>query len=173
MVAADHNTDPNRTAYCITVDACTAASGVTTGISAADRAATCNLLGAEGTKAADFRRPGHVIPLVARAGGVRERRGHTEAGWELARLAGLKPEVAVIGEMIEDGEVEVVGQEEESAGQHTEGARGKGRPGYRNAGMMRAEGCLQFGRKWGIKCCTIEDLVQYVEEKEGKLVHSG
>jgi len=173
MVPSDHNTDPNRTAYCITVDACTPASGVTTGISAADRAATCNLLAAETTSADDFRRPGHVIPLVARAGGVRERRGHTEAGWELARLAGLKPEVAVIGEIIEDGEVEVVGQEVSGSAEHTEGAKGRGRPGYKNAGMMRAEGCLEFGRKWGIKCCTIEDLVQYVEETEGKLGGGG
>lgn len=169
MVASSHNTDPNRTAYCITVDACTTASGVTTGISAADRAATCNALAAEGTRAVDFRRPGHVVPLVARAGGVRERRGHTEAGWEFARLAGLEPAVAVIAEMVEDGEVEVVGGQVQGALEHGEGGMGKGRPGYRGAGMLRAEGCLAFGRQWGIRCCTIEDLVQYVEEKEGKL----
>jgi len=169
MVAASANTDPNRTAYCVTVDA--VGRGVTTGIGAADRAATANALAAADAVAADFRRPGHVVPLVARAGGVRERRGHTEAGWEFARLAGIQPEVAVIGEMVEDGEVEVVGGGDGAGagGRHAEGAKGRGRPGYRDAGMMRAEGCLAFGRNWGIKCCTIEDLVLHVEATEGKL----
>lgn len=108
----------------------------------------------------DFRRPGHVLPLLAKAGGVRQRRGHTEAGVEFARLVGLEPAVAVIGELIEEGD----GKEEERA------MRGEdGRPGYVTHGMMRAEACLRFGRKWGIKVCTIEDLVEYVETKEGKL----
>lgn len=163
MVPSSQNTDPNRTCYCVTVDA---ADGVTTGISAADRAATCNALAGKRTTAGDFRRPGHVVPLIAREGGVRERRGHTEAGWELARLAGIEPAVAVIGEIVTDGEVEVVGV---NGSGHAEGEKGRGRPGYKNAEMMRAEGCLEFGRKWGIKCCTIEDLVVYVEGMEGKL----
>lgn len=159
MVAADANTDPNRTAYAVTVDATPlagtpGAADVTTGISAHDRAVTCNVLADPGAAAGDLRRPGHVVPLLARPGGVRERRGHTEAGWELARLAGIEPAVAVIGELVVDGVAEA----------------GKGgRPGYGGAGMMRAGECLRFGKEWGIKCCTIEALVRYVEEKEGVL----
>lgn len=160
MVPSTANTDPNRTAYTITVDA---AQGVTTGISAVDRARTCNLLGTDGAKAEDFRRPGHVLPLIARAGGVRERRGHTEAGWEFARLSGIQPEVAVIGELVEETSThEVVTDKGEGEGK-------VGRPGYASTGMLRADGCIAFGKKWGIKVCTIEDLVAYVEEKEGPL----
>lgn len=155
MVAPGANSDPNRTAYAVTVDAC--APHVTTGIGAADRAATCNVLADPRATAHDLRRPGHVVPLIARPGGVRERRGHTEAGWELARLAGIEPAVAVIGELVVDG------VEEEAK------ASVEGRPGYVGAGMMRAEECVAFGRRWGIRCCTIEALVAYVEQTEGRL----
>ena len=81
------NADPFRTAYTITVDA---AQGVTTGISAADRAHTANLLANPDSTASDFTRPGHMFPLIAKPGGVRERDGHTEAGVEFARLAGFE-----------------------------------------------------------------------------------
>lgn len=97
LMVAD-NADPLRTAYTVTVDA---RSGVTTGISAADRAHTLRTLAGPGTAAADLIRPGHVVPLRARPGGVLERPGHTEAAVDLCRLAGLVP-VAAIAELVAD-----------------------------------------------------------------------
>ena len=100
MVA--NNSDPLRTAYTVSVDA---AVGVTTGISAADRATTLRVLGDPDAAASDLIRPGHLLPLRARPGGVFERRGHTEATVDLCRLAGLPP-VGAIGELVDDsGEV--------------------------------------------------------------------
>ncbi|EGS19898.1 3,4-dihydroxy-2-butanone 4-phosphate synthase-like protein [Thermochaetoides thermophila DSM 1495] len=101
-----HNQDPRATAYTISVDA--EHPSVTTGISAHDRALVCRFLADPTKTAADFRRPGHVLPLRARPGGVRQRRGHTEAAVELCRLAGKQP-AAVICELVDDGE-EVPGQ---------------------------------------------------------------
>jgi 3,4-dihydroxy 2-butanone 4-phosphate synthase/GTP cyclohydrolase II len=92
------NQDPRGTAYTVTVDA---AEGVTTGISAADRAHTIRLLAQEGSVPSDFHRPGHVVPLRARQGGVLVRGGHTEAAVDLCRLAGLSP-VGAIGELVHD-----------------------------------------------------------------------
>ena len=92
------NADPYRTAYTVTVDA---AAGVTTGISAADRTRTVQVLADAGSTASDLIRPGHVVPLRARAGGVLERPGHTEAAVDLCRLAGLEP-VGVIAELVHD-----------------------------------------------------------------------
>ncbi|GMA28110.1 hypothetical protein GCM10025874_13630 [Arenivirga flava] len=98
MVAV--NQDPRGTAYTVTVDA---AQGVTTGISAADRARTLRVLADPASVAADLLRPGHIVPLRGRAGGVLERPGHTEASLDLLALAGLRP-AAVIGEIVgEDG----------------------------------------------------------------------
>ncbi|MGW0517200.1 bifunctional 3,4-dihydroxy-2-butanone-4-phosphate synthase/GTP cyclohydrolase II [Crossiella sp. NPDC003009] len=82
------NQDARGTAYTVTVDA---RSGVSTGISAADRAYTIRLLADAASTAADFNRPGHVVPLRAKEGGVLRRPGHTEAAVDLARLAGLRP----------------------------------------------------------------------------------
>ncbi|KAH8672662.1 3,4-dihydroxy-2-butanone 4-phosphate synthase [Tricladium varicosporioides] len=143
------NEDPNRTAYTISIDA--NSPETSTGISASDRALTCRTLAREGVSKGDFRRPGHILPLRAKEGGVRERTGHTEAAVEFCRLAG-KPQVGVICEMVEDGE-EVDGVAERM-----------------EPGMMRRDGCLAFGKKWNLKVCTIEDLVKYVEKTEGKLV---
>jgi len=92
------NRDPHGTAYTVTVDA---AAGVTTGISAADRAHTIRLLAREASTASDFNRPGHVVPLRAREGGVLVRGGHTEAAVDLCRLAWLAP-VGAIGELVHD-----------------------------------------------------------------------
>ncbi|KAF2874553.1 DHBP synthase RibB-like alpha/beta domain-containing protein [Massariosphaeria phaeospora] len=142
------NADPNRTAYAVSVDATDPA--VTTGISAADRSLTCRMLADPAAKASHFRRPGHVLPLQAREGGVRVRRGHTEAAVDLCRLAG-KQSVGVICELVTDGE-EVPGKAERHGG-----------------GMMRRDDCMAFGRQWGIRVCTIEDLVAYIEKNEGKL----
>lgn len=151
MVAG--NQDPLRTAYTITVDANVTDDGVpiSTGISAHDRAVTARRLADPKSKPEAFRRPGHMIPLQAREGGVRQRQGHTEAAIELCRLAGKAP-AALLCEMVLDGE-------EPSPGM----------PEFVGGGMMRRDDCLEFGRRWGLKVCTIEDLVAYVEEREGPL----
>ncbi|KAF7155142.1 hypothetical protein CNMCM5623_006569 [Aspergillus felis] len=141
------NADPKGTAYTISIDS--SDPSVTTGISAQDRALTCRTLASPTAKFEDLRRPGHIIPLQAKSGGVRERKGHTEAAVEFCRLAGKSP-VGVIAELVEDGEL-VEGVPE---------IRG-------NNGMMRRDGCLKFGKKWGIKVCTIEDLLEYLERTEG------
>ncbi|MGO1545167.1 MAG: 3,4-dihydroxy-2-butanone-4-phosphate synthase [Gulosibacter sp.] len=92
------NEDQLRTAYTVSVDA---AVGVTTGISAADRALTLRTLGAPDSLASDLIRPGHVIPLRAVEGGVLVRPGHTEAATDLVRLAGAG-EVGAIAELVHD-----------------------------------------------------------------------
>lgn len=143
------NEDPNRTAYTVSVDA--SLPDITTGISAHDRALTCRVLASGTSTKTDLRRPGHVFPLKAKEGGVRERIGHTEAAVEFCRLTG-KPLVGVISELVQDLAT-VVGQTT-----------------LPDTGMMRRDGCLAFGKKFGLKVCTIEDLVAYVEKTEGKLV---
>jgi 3,4-dihydroxy 2-butanone 4-phosphate synthase/GTP cyclohydrolase II len=86
------NTESHRTAFTVSVDA---AVGISTGISAADRALTLRLLAERKSSPGDFVRPGHIFPLRARDGGVLVRPGHTEAGVDLCRLAGLRPAAAV------------------------------------------------------------------------------
>ena len=95
-----HNTARRGTAYTVSIEA---AEGVETGISAKDRATTIRTVVKPGVTAADLVRPGHVFPLRARAGGVLRRAGHTEAGVDLARLAGLAPVAAVSELMHDDG----------------------------------------------------------------------
>jgi 3,4-dihydroxy 2-butanone 4-phosphate synthase/GTP cyclohydrolase II len=97
LMVAD-NRDPLGTAYTVTVDA---SSGVTTGISAADRAHTVRELSRRDAAPGDFIRPGHVVPLRAKDGGVLVRPGHTEAAVDLCRLAGLAP-IGAIGELVND-----------------------------------------------------------------------
>ncbi|ORM34064.1 GTP cyclohydrolase II [Williamsia sp. 1135] len=124
------NRDPRRTAYTVTVDA---GSGVTTGISAADRSRTLNVLGAPDSVAADLIRPGHVLPLRARPGGVLERAGHTEAAVDLCRLAGVEP-VGAIAELVsEDG------------------------------AMMRMPEIRELGVRKGLPVLTIAELIRYRE----------
>ncbi|KAK1082098.1 3,4-dihydroxy 2-butanone 4-phosphate synthase [Friedmanniomyces endolithicus] len=146
LCMVSENLDPNRTAYTITIDA---AEDVTTGISAQDRSTTCLKLADPKATKQSFRRPGHVVPLQAREGGVRARAGHTEAAVDLCRLAG-KELVGVIAELVEDGEG-VEGRAEMKGG----------------FGMMRRDGCLAFARRYGLKVITIEDLIRYLES-EGK-----
>ncbi|KGO73325.1 3,4-dihydroxy-2-butanone 4-phosphate synthase, RibB [Penicillium italicum] len=141
------NADPKCTAYTVTIDS--SDDSVTTGISAEDRALTCRTLASPTAQIDSFRRPGHIIPLQARPGGVRERTGHTEAAVDFCKLAGKAP-AGVIAELVEDGET-------------LEGVAEIGG----NNGMMRRDGCLRFGKKWGIKVCTIEDLVEYLDRVEG------
>lgn len=92
------NQDQRGTAYAVTVDA---RAGVTTGISAADRAHTIRLLASASTDPTDLSRPGHVVPLRAKSGGVLRRAGHTEAAIDLAVMAGLRP-AGVLCEMVND-----------------------------------------------------------------------
>jgi 3,4-dihydroxy 2-butanone 4-phosphate synthase / GTP cyclohydrolase II len=112
---APHNTERMQTAFTVSVDA---REGVTTGISAADRAHTIQLLADDDTSPYDLVRPGHVFPLRAKAGGVLRRPGHTEAAVDLARLAGLKP-AGVICEIVqEDGTMARLPQLREFAREH-------------------------------------------------------
>ena len=141
------NTDPNRTAYTITIDA---NEGVTTGISAQDRSLTCTRLADPKARKETFRRPGHIVPLQAREGGVRTRAGHTEAAIDLCRLAGKAP-IGVLAEIVDDGE-EVEGSAEREGG----------------FGMMRGDACLAFAKRYGLKAITIEDLIRYLDGIGGR-----
>lgn len=141
------NEDLEGTAYTISIDA--SDPSITTGISAHDRALTCRTLASKSSRKESFRRPGHVFPLRAREGGVRERRGHTEATIEFCKLAG-KPLAGVLSELVEEGN-EVEGKTERVHG-----------------GMTRRDGCLRFGKRWGIRTCTIDDLVLYLNRRCGE-----
>ncbi|AFM21443.1 GTP cyclohydrolase II/3,4-dihydroxy-2-butanone 4-phosphate synthase [Acetomicrobium mobile DSM 13181] len=123
-----HSTDPHGTAFTISVDA---KEGTTTGISAEDRAITARLLASPEAKPSDFRRPGHMFPLIARKGGVLKRAGHTEAAVDLARLAGLEP-VGVICEIMND-----------------------------DGTMARLPQLIEFAKKFDLKIMTIKDLIRY------------
>ncbi|KOS17236.1 hypothetical protein ESCO_006460 [Escovopsis weberi] len=140
--------DPRGTAYTVSVDA--AHPAVTTGISAHDRALACRALADPAARADDLRRPGHVLPLRAHPGGVRARNGHTEAAVEFCRLAGRQP-CGVICELVDDGE-EVEGVAERRGG-----------------GMLRGEASVEFATRWGLKVCTIADLIAYLDKVEGRL----
>ena len=94
------NRETHRTAFTVSVDA---AEGITTGISAFDRARTIQLLGNPATQSDELVQPGHVFPLCARPGGVLERAGHTEAAVDLAALAGLRPASVICEILSEDG----------------------------------------------------------------------
>src|SRR6187402_1063321 len=100
MVA--HNEDPRGTAYTVTVDA---ADRLSTGISAADRAHTLRVLADPASQPKSLFRPGHILPLRAVDGGVRERDGHTEAAVDLLKLAGLTPVAAIAEIVADDGEM--------------------------------------------------------------------
>ncbi|MFK0171742.1 bifunctional 3,4-dihydroxy-2-butanone-4-phosphate synthase/GTP cyclohydrolase II [Streptomyces sp. NPDC090306] len=129
------NTESMKTAFTVSVDA-SAAHGVTTGISAADRAATLRLLAGGEAGPGDFVRPGHVFPLRARPGGVLVRNGHTEAAVDLARLAGLRPAGAIVEIAGEDGH------------------------------MLRLPELIPFARKHGLTIISIEDLIAYRRSAE-------
>jgi len=127
------NTEAMRTAYTISVDA---RQGVSTGISAADRSRTIQLLADPATRPDDLVRPGHVFPLRYREGGVLRRAGHTEAAVDLARLAGLRP-AGVLAEVTnEDGT------------------------------MARLPHLFEFKQKHELKICSIESLIAYRRARE-------
>ena len=129
------NEDPKGTAFSVTVDA-TKKHGISTGISASDRAATVRLLADPSTTAIDFHRPGHIFPLRAREGGVLERDGHTEAAVDLARLAG-HGSAGILCEIVsEDNPTE----------------------------MMRLPEMKRFVKQHGFVLTSIVDLIQYRRE---------
>jgi 3,4-dihydroxy 2-butanone 4-phosphate synthase / GTP cyclohydrolase II len=125
-----NNTDPNQTAFTVSIDASPRA-GVTTGISADDRTRTIQLAIDPNTEPADLRRPGHIFPLRAQAGGVLKRAGHTEAAVDLARLAGLEP-AGVICEI-----------------QNADGS------------MARLPDLISYAQTHGLKIISIADLISY------------
>jgi len=137
-----YNTDNHQTAFTVSIDSVE----TTTGISAAERSLTALRCVADDVKPTDFRRPGHMFPLEARAGGVLKRAGHTEATVDLCRLAGLK-EVGLCCEIMKD-----------------------------DGTMARLDDVIAFSKQHGLKMMTIADLIAYrrskgeVEVEAGRLV---
>ena len=129
-----NNTDPMETAFTVSVDL--RGNGVTTGISASDRAKTVKALIDTNTKPFELARPGHIFPLKAKEGGVLRRTGHTEAAIDFARLANLKPAGLIVEIMNEDGT------------------------------MARLPQLINVAKKFDIKIVSIEDLVAYRMEHD-------
>ncbi|MBF0455629.1 MAG: bifunctional 3,4-dihydroxy-2-butanone-4-phosphate synthase/GTP cyclohydrolase II [Magnetococcales bacterium] len=132
LMVVDNNAK-YKTAFTVSIEAST---GVTTGISAQDRARTVAVAIDDQTTPCDLNRPGHIFPLVARDGGVLVRAGHTEASVDLARLAGLKPAAVICEILKEDGT------------------------------MARVPDLIPFAKQMGLKIATIADLISYRTENE-------
>ncbi|WP_347175426.1 3,4-dihydroxy-2-butanone-4-phosphate synthase [Polaribacter uvawellassae] len=130
----NNNTDPMETAFTVSVDL--KGKGVTTGISAKDRALTINAIINPTTKPFDLARPGHIFPLKAKEGGVLRRTGHTEAAIDFARLAGSEPAGVIVEIMNEDGT------------------------------MARLPQLMKVAKKFDLKIVSIEDLVAYRMEHD-------
>ena len=128
MVNNDTNHSPNKTAFTVSIEA---AQGVTTGISAADRALTIKVAASPNASAGDVIVPGHIFPIQAQEGGVLKRAGHTEASVDLARLAGLNPAAVICEIMNPDGT------------------------------MARLPDLQVFAKEHGLKIGTIEELINY------------
>ena len=133
-----NNTDHMETAFTVSVDL--KGQGVTTGISAADRAKTILALVKEDTKPYDLARPGHIFPLTAKEGGVLRRTGHTEAAIDFARLAGFKPAGVIVEIMNEDGT------------------------------MARLPELVRVAQKFGLKLVSIEALVGYRMQHDSLII---
>jgi 3,4-dihydroxy 2-butanone 4-phosphate synthase/GTP cyclohydrolase II len=133
-----NNTDHMETAFTVSVDL--KGQGVTTGISAADRAKTILSLVNEDTKPYDLARPGHIFPLTAKQGGVLRRTGHTEAAIDFARLAGFKPAGVIVEIMNEDGT------------------------------MARLPQLVAVAKKFDLKLVSIEDLVGYRMQHDSLII---
>jgi 3,4-dihydroxy 2-butanone 4-phosphate synthase / GTP cyclohydrolase II len=131
MVA--YGDDKHRTAFTVSIEA---AEGVTTGISAFDRAHTIRTAVKPGARADDLVQPGHIFPLMAQPGGVLTRAGHTEAGCDFARLAGLEPAAVIVEILNEDGT------------------------------MARRPDLEKFAREHGLRIGTIADLIRYRLQNE-------
>ena len=133
-----NNTDHMETAFTVSVDL--KGNGVTTGISASDRAKTILALVNENTKSHDLARPGHIFPLTAKQGGVLRRTGHTEAAIDFARLAGFKPAGVIVEIMNEDGT------------------------------MARLPQLVEVAKKFDLKLVSIEDLVAYRMQHDSLII---
>ncbi len=127
------NSDPYRTNWLISVDA---KYGITTGISASDRAKTAKLIALPSSKPQDFSKPGHIFPLLSRDGGVLERAGHTEAAVDLMKLAGLSPAAVICEIMCDDGR------------------------------MARLNQLIHFSKKYGLKITSVEKIIEYRRKKD-------
>lgn len=127
------NTDPRKTAFTVSVDA---KRGISTGISAADRAKTISVLCSRDVGSGDIVSPGHLFPLVARPGGVLERAGHTEAAVDLSSLSGRIDAGVICEIMRDDGE------------------------------MARLSDLAEFGTRHGLRIGTIADLIEYRMQRE-------
>jgi 3,4-dihydroxy 2-butanone 4-phosphate synthase/GTP cyclohydrolase II len=136
----EHNTESHRTAFTISVDLI---EGTTTGISAADRAATLCALADPNIGFASFARPGHIFPLRAREGGVLKRAGHTEAAVDLARMAGLEP-AGIICEITND-----------------------------DGSMARLPQLIEFSRQHGLLLSSIAELIKYRRHHEKLVTRIG
>jgi 3,4-dihydroxy 2-butanone 4-phosphate synthase/GTP cyclohydrolase II len=137
-VMVSNNTDPMETAFTVSVDL--RGNGVTTGISAADRAKTILSLVDSNTKPHDLARPGHIFPLIAKQGGVLRRTGHTEAAIDFARLAGFKSAGVIVEIMNEDGT------------------------------MARLPQLVKVAKKFDLKLVSIEALVAYRMQHDSLIV---
>jgi len=127
------NTANFNTPFTVSIDA---RDGVTTGVSATDRATTIRVAVDENTRPSDLARPGHVFPLRAARGGTLVRTGHTEGAVDLVRMAGLKPAAAICEVMNDDGTMAKLPQIEE------------------------------FAKRFGLKICSIADIIEYRQRKE-------
>lgn len=134
QMMVNNNTDPMETAFTVSVDL--RGKGVTTGISASDRALTIQALTDNETRPFDLARPGHIFPLRAKEGGVLRRTGHTEAAIDFAKLAGLEPAGVIVEIMNEDGT------------------------------MARLPELVEIAKKFDLKIVSIEDLVAYRMEHD-------
>ncbi len=139
MMVRDNQT-PHGTAFTVSIEA---AEGVTTGISAADRAVTIRTAVKRDAKPSDIIQPGHIFPLRAQDGGVLVRAGHTEAGCDLAALAGLEPAAVICEILKEDGT------------------------------MARLPDLLEYAQEHGLKIGTIADLIHYRAANESLLERAG
>ncbi|UQD56692.1 3,4-dihydroxy-2-butanone-4-phosphate synthase [Flavobacterium sp. K5-23] len=137
-VMVSNNTDPMETAFTVSVDL--RGNGVTTGISASDRALTIQALVNPDTKPHDLARPGHIFPLIAKQGGVLRRTGHTEAAIDFARLAGFKSAGVIVEIMNEDGS------------------------------MARLPQLVKVAKKFNLKLVSIEALVAYRMQHDSLIV---
>ena len=133
-----NSADPMGTAFTVSVDL--KGNGVTTGISAKDRALTIKALVNKNTKSNDFSKPGHIFPLIGKEGGVLRRTGHTEAAIDFARLAGMEPAGVIVEIMNEDGS------------------------------MARLPQLYKVSKKFGLKIVSIEDLVAYRMEHDSLII---
>jgi len=133
MVGYEENKTPNKTAFTVSIEA---AHGVTTGISAADRAHTIRVASHPEAKATEVRSPGHIFPIRAQEGGVLKRAGHTEGSVDLMRLAGLWPSAVICEIMKDDG------------------------------AMARVPDLVRFAERFSLKIGTIADLIEYRFERE-------